>query len=266
MGTITGQRRSARHKASLVLYVARREFARRYAGSVLGAAWAMAFPLLQIAVYWAVAHYGLKVGGRGGATLGAMLVAGMTPWFALSESLTAMTVSLSGNAPLMKRLVVPVEIMPAAALVSAAFVHLAIVTVAVAALWAAGYPPAPRLLSILYFGACAMILAFALGILLALANVVFRDVAQLLGPLLLLWFWATPVVWPRESLPERLQWIVTFNPLAYLVDGYRFAMLGEAAARPDAAAAIAFWATCALLGAAAWAAFRRFRYELADLL
>jgi len=265
MATTDG-RTLGRTRLSLILYVARRDLDRRYAGSTLGALWALAFPVLQILVYWAVATYGLRLGQGSVYPLGALLIAGMAPWFALSDALGGMTRSFTSNAALLKRLVVPPAIMPLASLVAALMVHAAIVVIAVLALWALGHPPVPSLAALFYFAACGALFALASGTLLALANAAFRDVGQALGPLLMLWFWATPIVWPAAALPARLQPLVTWNPLAFLVDGYRFALLGRAADLPSIEATMAFWAITALLGLVAWLAFRRFKRELGDYL
>lgn len=250
----------------LVLYVARCDLSRRYAGSVLGAAWALAFPILQIGVYWAVASYGLRLGGRADLPLGVLLIAGMTPWFALSDSLGAMTRSFTGNAALLKRLVVPPAVMPLASLVAAMMVHAAIVLLTILVLWTLGHPPSSSLALLLYFAGSAALFALASGTLLALANAAVRDVGQLLGPLLLLWFWATPIVWPAEALPEWLQPAVIWNPLAYLAEGYRYALLGRPLDLPSAESTIAFWVVTASLGLLAWLAFRRYEREVGDFL
>jgi ABC-type polysaccharide/polyol phosphate export permease len=262
----THRQTSGRTTLPLVLYVARRDLARRYAGSALGAAWALAFPVLQIGVYWAVASFGLRIGGSGDFPLGVLLIAGMTPWFLMSDALGAMTRAFTTNAALLKRLMVPAAVMPLASLAGGLMVHAAVLAVTLLVLWAMGYPPASNLWLLLYFVACGAVFALAAGTLLALANAALRDIGQMLGPMLLLWFWATPIVWPAEALPERLSRAVTWNPLAYLVEGYRFALLGRPLDLPSAEATLAFWTITALLGLLAWLAFRRFNRELGDYL
>ena len=263
----TMQRPASRQKTlALVLYVARRDLARRYAGSALGAAWAVAFPILQISVFWAVAAYGLRLGARSDIPLGVLLIAGMTPWFVVSDALGGMTNAFTANAALLKRLIVPAAIMPLAGLVAALMVHGAILAAAILLLWALGHPPGPRLALLLYFAGCASLFALAAGTLLALGNAALRDIGQILGPVLLLWFWATPIVWPAESLPAQLQAAVTWNPLAYLVEGYRFALLGAPARFPPLEASVAFWIVTASLCLLAILAFNRFKRELADFL
>jgi ABC-type polysaccharide/polyol phosphate export permease len=226
----------------------------------------LVFPALQIALYWTVFRYGLKVERSGAVEFGPMLIAGIVPWFALAEALTTMTPSLRGNASLVKRTALPAELLPLSSLVAAACVHGAVLVLAVAVLWLLGHPPGPNLLALAYAALCVAALALSLGTLLALANVAFSDVAQAVGAVLLLWFWATPILWDANMLPGGWRWVASANPLTHPVEAYRYALLGPAAGPPDPVAAIAFWCSALLLGVAAWLALRRFKREVADLL
>lgn len=195
-----------------------------------------------------------------------MLIAGIVPWLALSEALTTMTASLKANAALVKRTALPVELLPVSSLVAAGCVHGAILLLAAIVLWLLGFPPGPTLALLLYAALCVAILALSLGTLLALANVAFSDVAQATGAVLLLWFWATPILWQADRLPAGWRWLASANPLTHPVELYRYALLGPAAGAPDPAAALSFWAVAAVLALAAWLALGRFKREVADLL
>jgi ABC-type polysaccharide/polyol phosphate export permease len=257
---------SLANRASLLFYLARRELARRYAGSLLGPAWALVFPALQIALYWAVFRYGLRVETQGSVPLGPMMIAGIVPWLALSEALTTMTASLKANASLVKRTALPVELLPLASLAAAACVHGAVLLLAACALWLLGFAPGGHLLILVYAAPCVALLALSLGTLLALANVAFSDVAQAMAAILLLWFWATPILWQTQMLPPDWRWLASANPLTHPVELYRYALLGPRAGVPDFTSALSFWCFAALLAAAAWLALRRFKREVADLL
>jgi ABC-type polysaccharide/polyol phosphate export permease len=262
----TSRAESLASRFGLLFYLARRELARRYAGSLLGPAWALVFPALQIALYWAVFRYGLRVEAQSEVPLGPMLIAGMVPWFALAEALTTMTASLKANASLVKRTALPAELLPLSSLAAAACVHGAVLVFAAAALWMLGYAPGVHFVFLLYGSLCVALLSLALGTLLALANVAFGDVAQALGAVLLLWFWATPIVWRAEKLPGDWRWVASANPLSHPVEIYRYALLGPAAGPPDPMAALSFWGFASLLSLASWYALRRFKREVADLL
>jgi ABC-type polysaccharide/polyol phosphate export permease len=257
---------SVADRASLLFYLARRELARRYAGSLLGPFWALVFPALQIAIYWAVFRYGLRVETRSALPLGPMMIAGMTPWVALSEALTTMTASLRANAALVKRTALPIELLPLSSLAAAACVHGAILLLAVGALALLGCAPGPYLALLPYAVFCLALLALALGTLLALANVAFSDVAPALAASLLIWLWATPILWEATALPESWRWIASVNPLTHPVEIYRLALLGPEVGEVDPVAALSFWVTIVLLGLAAGLALRRFKREVADLL
>ena len=247
-------------------YLARTMLARRYAGSLLGSLWALVFPALQVGVYWAVLVFGLKVKSEVNVSLAALLIAGITPWFAFTDAVSNMTASISSNPSLVKRVVMPVAILPVATLVAAFYAHAAIVVLAVGALWTLGHPPGAHLVLIVYYAACMGLFALAAGTLLALANVLFRDVGQLVGSLLGLGLWATPILWSVSALPPHLEWIERLNPMAYVITGYRSALIGPSAPAPDALMALGFWLVTGATAAVAYAVFRRFQGDLADLL
>ncbi len=247
-------------------YLARADLSRRYAGSGLGAIWAFVFPVLQIAVYWFAFTFGLKAGRQGAASFAVMLVSGMMPWFVLSDALTGMATSITGNAALVKRVVIPIAILPSARLLTALIVHACILPAAIVVLWLLGSPPTPWLLTLPIYTVALTLFLLAAGSLLALANAAIRDVSQVIASILLLWFWATPIVWPVNTLPANLAWIATANPMTYIVEGYRVALTGSRDRWPHNDATAWFWGETAVLAILAIFAIQRFKKELADLL
>ena len=253
-------------KLGLAFYICQRELASRYAGSILGVLWPIIFPAIQIALYAAVLHFGLRLQVGGGASLLASLIAGMLPWFAFNDALTTMTGSITNNASLVKHLAIPAALLPVSSLLAAGAVHCAMIMVATVVLALLGHWPGLQMVSLLYFGLCLGILTLAIGSILAFANAGFRDVAHAVGPVLGLWFWATPIIWPVERLPANLHWIATANPMSYVVAGYRWSLLGSNAAPVDMAGGLSFWTITAILAVCAWLSFRLFGRELADLV
>ena len=71
-------------------------------------------------------------------------------------------------------------------------------------------------------------LAVGLGWIVSSLNVYLRDTAQVLLVVMTLWFWATPIMISPEQVPERLRFVLTFNPLSYAVRAYRQRMLSTA--------------------------------------
>ena len=118
---------------------------------------------------------------------------------------------------------------------------------------------------LIYYGGCLAVFLLAAGSLLAMANAALRDTGQLLGSALWIWFWVTPIVWSGDILPAKFHWLIAINPLAYLVQGYRLALLGPGASPPEPGATLWFWVLTGALAALAFTAFRRFKQELSDL-
>jgi ABC-type polysaccharide/polyol phosphate export permease len=255
-----------KEQMALTVYLCQRELASRYAGSVLGVLWAVIFPILQITIYAAVLHFGLRFQPDGGESLLALLVAGMLPWFAFNDALNAMTNAITGNASLVKHLAIPSALLPIASLLAAGVVHSVMIGLSILMLFLLGATPGFSVMWLPYFTLCLAVFACATGVLLALANTVFRDISHAVGPVLGLWFWATPILWPAERLPASLHWIVQFNPLSYVVAGYRAALLGANAQSIDYKNTLWFWAITAIVGLCAWLCFRLFQRDLADLV
>lgn len=251
----------------LALYAFQRELERRYAGSLLGVIWAFIFPAIQICLYAAVLHFGLRLQPSGGASLPALLIAGMVPWFAFNEALTSMTTSITSNASLIKHLTIPTALLPIACLMAAGAVHGVMILLASLALALLGFLPGLHLLTLFYYLFCLALMTLATGVLLSIANAAFRDISHAIGPVLGLWFWATPIIWPVDRLPASLQWVVAINPFSYIVAGYRSAFLGpQNAPMPNLNATLAFWAVTGAIAFAAWQGARLFRRELADFV
>lgn len=247
----------------LALYMARCELRRRYAGSLFGWAWALIFPAIQVGLYLFVLSVGLRAGAPAVPT-GAMLAAAILPWFTLSDALSAMTASLAANAAMIKQSSIPAQLFPIAAGLAGGIVHAVLLALTLGLLAVLGYPPTPRLAALPYFAGCLGLLTLGLGSLLALAHAAFRDVAQAVGAAVGLWFWATPILWSSDRLPAGWLWIARANPAAYIVEGYRWALLG--APRPVTPDALWFWAEVSILLALAGWIFARFRSEVGDVI
>jgi lipopolysaccharide transport system permease protein len=196
-----------------------REVRRRYAGSGMGVIWHVLIPLVQIVVYFVV--FSRFMGARGGeysaGSYGLYLCAGILPWFAFSEILTGGAQALVASENYLKKLAIP-EVVFVAQTVATSTLSLGLYVIALYALalavgtaFHATWLLLPIVL-ILFLG-----LGFGLALLLAPLCVFFRDVIQLLGIIVQVWFWLTPVVYERTTLGPMLQTAIAWNPpAAYL--------------------------------------------------
>lgn len=252
----------------LALILGWREIVVRYKRSVLGIAWALAEPLVLVAVY--VVVFGVVLdAGRGLANYPLFALSGVLAWTFFSSTLEQCTYTLLEHGPLIKKSYFPREVLLFAVVFSRlttllAGLGLTLVAAAIAA--SRGDPVAWSQLWTLPVGALSLTaLATGAGMLLAALQVMLRDIAFLVRFGLRLLFYACPIVYPVLLVPSTLRPLYDLNPLVALL------WLFQAPFTPSlpfpSATALASAALAALaLPALSWALFRRLQWEVADLL
>lgn len=213
----------ARHSA-LIHSMVRRDIQGRYRGSVGGTAWTLIHPLLLMATYYFVFGLVLKVRFRPDQGEWDFLLyfsCGMLPWLAFSEAVGRSPGVVLENANFVKRVIFPLEILPVnltlTSLVSEGFGLLIflglLVTVGPGLGWTALALPLVLIPQVmLTMGLCWFL--SALGVFL-------RDTGQILGLLLTVWMYATPIFYPASILPANFLWLFEKNPLFLIVQMYR---------------------------------------------
>ncbi len=255
-----------RHRG-LIRSLARRDIAGRYRGSFGGLFWTVLHPLLLMATYFFV--FGLVLRTRFGndpSRAGFVLyfLCGMLPWLAFSEAAGRAPSVIAEHRNFVKRLVFPLEILPvnlAASGLATELFALAIFLPFVA-LARGGVPWTFLWLPLLILPQ----VLFTLGIawLLAALGVYARDLGQITGFLLTLWFFITPICYPVESLPAAALPLLSRNPLWILVDAYRRIFLES---RPPAWEPLAELALISLLMfLLGHACFHKLRKNFADVI
>jgi len=252
----------------LVWQLTRREVLGRYRGSLFGLVWSLVNPLLMLGVYTLVfgvvfaARWGGAVQTAGGFAL--VLFAGLTVFGIFSECLSRAPYLVLANPNYVKKVVFPLECLPWVALGAALF-HAAIsfaVLLAASLVLRGGLPWTVVLLPLVLLP----LLLLSLGVmwLVASLGVYVRDVAQLIGVLVSVLLFLSPVFYPASALPDSLRTVLLLNPLAIVLEGARAVLIwGQV---PD-------WprlAVCTLAaGLVAWLGllwFDRTRYGFADVL
>jgi lipopolysaccharide transport system permease protein len=252
---------------NLINSMTRRDVTQRYRGSAGDVLWTVLHPVLLMATYFFV--FGIVLQSRFGADqsrtgFALYFLAGMLPWLGISEALGRAPNGILENRVLVKKVVFPVEILPVtqviAGLVTQAFATgvfvLALLVVRQHIPGAIVWLPAvivPQLL-------------FTLGLawLLSATGVYLRDIGQMIGFFLTLWFFLTPICYPETSLPPEAAQILTKNPVYVLVRSYRAILLDGHA--PPLAALGKLWIVSAIvfLGGHAW--FYKLRRSFADVI
>jgi ABC-type polysaccharide/polyol phosphate export permease len=251
----------------LVLRLAQAQLRDRYSGSALGVVWAILQPAMVIAVFWFVFSYGLRVGlPAGEAPFVALLLVGLVVWFWFNDAVSTGTHAVTGSAYLVKKVAFPLELLPLAPVVASLMAHLGLVLLLMVGLAASGHLAGWRVLQLPLYILATATLASGLAYWLSALQVFHRDVAQTAMLVLQLWFWLTPIVWSPAAFPPEVSAVLSWNPMAYVADGYRHALLAEVTRPPGFAQAIVFWCVALLVLVSGVALFRRLRADFADVL
>lgn len=207
-----------------------RELRARYKGSALGFAWNFVNPLLQLVVFWILFGVVLRtrpITASGEQPYAIFLFVGLLPWTFFATSLQSGASSILANASLVKKVRMPLQVLPAASVLSALanFVLSFVVLVAVLAIFGPRHPEG--LVWIPVLGALQVVLNLGFAYLLGALAVFFRDVQHILGILLLAWYFLTPVLFPVSVLndrPEQLR-LLYANPMTAIIVSYQRALL-----------------------------------------
>jgi lipopolysaccharide transport system permease protein len=258
--------RSIWKNRALIRTMVRRDIMSRYRGSFGDVLWTLIHPLLLMATYFFV--FGIVLRTRfaeDGSTFGFAFyfLAGMLPWLAFSEAVGRSPYVVLEHRNFVKKLVFPVETLPVnlaiAGLVTQAFAVL-VFTILLAA---RGTVPATMLwLPALLIPQFLFTLGFCWF--LAALGAYVRDLGQVMGFLLTLWFFLTPICYPETLLPPAARAILAGNPIYMLVRGFR-AILLECTA-PDLTMLWKLWAVGGVAFFVGHAWFYKLKKSFADVI
>lgn len=202
----------------------KREFQSKYRNSLLGAAWTVLNPLAMIVVYTVIFAQVMRAKLPGVDTTFAYsiyLCAGVLTWGLFAEITGRAQNMFLEHANLIKKLSFPRLCLPVTVVANAGLNFFIVFGLFTAFLFVSGNFPGWAYLALLPVLAIQIAFAIGLGISLGVLNVFFRDVGQFFAIFLQFWFWLTPIVYPITILPERLQPLMSLNPMARLTAAYQ---------------------------------------------
>lgn len=211
----------------LLYFLVWRDIKVRYKQTALGAAWAIIQPLFMMIVF--SLFFG-KLGGipSDGIPYPVFVYCALLPWQLFAQALSESSNSLVGNQNLITKVYFPRLVVPISAVLGGlidfaiAFVILLLI---MAFYWIV---PGIAILTLPLFLLLAVMTALGVGLWLSALNVQYRDVRYTIGFLTQFWLFATPVAYPSSLVPEKWRWLYGLNPMAGVVEGFRWALLGKA--------------------------------------
>jgi len=211
-------------RRELLLELVKREIKARYKQSILGYAWVVLVPLINLAVLTIVFSFLLRI-PTGDIPYPIFLFTALVPWIFTSNSISSATASLVSNSTLITKTYLPREIFPISAVI-AKMVDLsfsaAILTIFFIVF---GLKPHLTLLLIPIIFIFQTLLILGISFILSAVNVFFRDVENVLGVFLTVWMYLTPIIYPPELIPSQFVPIFNLNPMMPIVNAYRNVIL-----------------------------------------
>ena len=255
-----------RNTARLIMQFALDDLEGRYAGSLGGTAWAFLQPLTTILIYWFIFQVGFKSQPVDGCPFILWLLSGLLPWFFVSEGLQGATASLADYGYLVKKIVFKVEILPLVRVTASAIVQLFLLVIALTVFAIMGRFPYPAVFYLVIPFFYMILLVSGIGYITSAFFVFFKDLIQIVGIVLQVVFWLTPIVWDFNIMPEAVRHVLTFNPLYYIVTCYRTALIGKELPKVGVWMTVYYWAIALLLFIIGRTVFMRLKRHFADVL
>lgn len=206
-----------------------REIRARYRGSLLGAAWIVIGPLTMILIYTLIFAQIMRArlpGSDSEYAYSIYLCAGLLPWGLFSEILQRSQSLFIDNANLIKKASFPPLSLLVIVILTAGFNFFLMMLLFLSFLAVSGNLPGIVLFAALPSLVLLVMLAASAGIFTAVVNVFFRDVGQLMGVVLQLLFWLTPIVYSASIIPDWAKSMLSFNPLYGLIVQLQAVFLG----------------------------------------
>jgi lipopolysaccharide transport system permease protein len=209
----------------LLHFLAWRDVKVRYKQTLLGAAWAIIQPLSAMVIFSLVFGRLAKIPSDG-VPYPIFSYTALVPWAFFAHGLSHVSQSLVGNANLIKKVYFPRLVMPIAAMLAGVIDFLLAFIVLLAMMLYFGLVPTLNALWLPLLLLLAMVTSLGAGLWLTALNVQYRDVRYIAPFLIQLWLFATPIVYPSSLLSEPWHTLYGLNPMAGVVEGFRWALLG----------------------------------------
>jgi lipopolysaccharide transport system permease protein len=209
----------------LLYYFVWRDVKLRYKQTAIGAAWAVLQPLTAMLVFTIVFGHLTRVPSEG-LPYSIFAYVALLPWNYFASATQRSATSLIHERELITKVYFPRLLVPFSAM-GAALLDFGVAFLILLPLMAwHGIAPSWRVLCLPLFLLTTLLIALAIGLFLSALNVRYRDIGVAIPFMLQIWMFASPVVYPVSVVPERWRTLYSLNPMAGVIEGFRWALLG----------------------------------------
>jgi lipopolysaccharide transport system permease protein len=247
----------------LLYFLVWRDVKVRYKQTVLGAAWAIIQPFFTMVVFSLFFGRLAKIPSDG-IPYPIFSYTALVPWTFFANGMTQATTGLVNHANLIKKVYFPRLALPIARIFAGVVDFALAFIVLIVMMFLYGIVPSANILWLPFFLLLALMTSLGVGLWLSAMNVQFRDVGYTVPFITQFWMFATPIAYPSSLLSEPWRTIYGINPMAGVVEGFRWALLGVGTA-PGPILVVSSFAALALLVSGAYY-FRRMEKTFADVV
>jgi lipopolysaccharide transport system permease protein len=220
-------------RRELLWFLAWRDIRVRYKQTVLGIGWAVIQPFVQMVVFSVIFGGLLKVPTDNGINYAPFSFSALVPWGLFGAILSNTATSLTANAGILNKIYFPRLLIPLAN-AAARLVDFGVeFVILVGLVLAFGIALSPNIFWIPLFLLLLLVCALGFGLWLSAVNVYVRDVQMLVPYLISLWQFASPVIYSVQSIPPQWKTVYALNPMAGVIIGFRWCLLGTAPPGPE---------------------------------
>ncbi len=202
-----------------------RDVKARYKQTLAGVTWVIIQPVMTMLVF--TVFFGQWLGvSSGDVPYPVFAFCALVPWTYFVHALTVSSQSIVGQQSVISKAYFPRLLLPLSAVLGGLVDLFTSLLVLIPLMAFYGYMPGPQILALPFLVLLAALTALGVGLWLAAINVRFRDVNQAMPFITQLWLFATPVAYPISVVPERWRLLYELNPMAAVVEGFRWALTG----------------------------------------
>lgn len=197
-------------------------------GNYLGMAWEIINPAIQIMIYWFVFGFGIRQREPvGDVPYLAWMFAGILAWFFINQAVMKSAKSIHTKIKMLAKMNFPMSVIPSYVIFAQFYPHLVLLAIGVIILQFMGFPISIYYLQLPIYMIGLLAFLFSLSLIMSTLTTIIRDIQMALQSLMRMLLYLSPILWPPTLLPESWQPFMMLNPFYYIIEGYRYSLLGE---------------------------------------
>lgn len=237
--------------------------------SKLGLFWNFAHPTIQVLTYWLVFGIIMPKADRGdGIPYICWLLGGIVIWFFISPCITNGCNAIYSKINIITKMKFPVSVLPATVVLKELFNHFCLMIIVIILVILFGYYPNLYWLELIYYTFAAGVFAISLSMTTSVLNMLARDTRKLILACMRLLMYLTPILWSTSQLKHHptLRFLMQFNPIDYVVQGYRDCFFYHQGIASFGTQNIIFWCITLLLLVVGSYIMYKFKHKFIDLI